>query len=110
MNELSVCTVDDTKLVIMQGTRIVPFQARKFVIRELHNAHSGLTKSVITAQQLYYWPGMRSDIKSYIDSCVSCQQARPSLARQKLLPPVCIPSLDLFQASTPRKGDPFPTC
>ena len=95
MDDLYARTVDNTELVIMQGTRIViPFPARKFVTRELHNAHSGLTKSVLTAQQLYYWPGMRSDIKSYIDACVLCQQARPSQERQKLLPPAP-PSLTL---------------
>ena len=109
MNELSVCMVDGTDLVILKGTRIVvPFPAHKFVIRELHNAHSGLTKSVITAQMLYYWPGMHSDIKSYIHACVPCQQARPSLARSKLLSPVPPSqslqpmhsvSLDLFTAA-----------
>ena len=95
MDDLSVRMVDNTDLVVMQGTRIVvPFPARKLVIRELHNAHSGLMKSILTAQQLYYWPGMRSDIKSYIDACVPCQQARPSQPRQKLLPPAS-PSLAL---------------
>ena len=78
MDELSVCQVNG---VVLQGTRIVvPLPARKSVIRELHNAHSGLTKSIMTAQQLHYWPGMRSDIKSFIDACIPCQQARPSLA------------------------------
>ena len=88
MDDLSIRQVNGVDLVILQGTRIVvPFPARKMVIRELHSAHSGLTKSILTAQQLYYWPGMRSDIKSFVDACVPCQQARPSLARQKLLPP-----------------------
>ena len=87
------------------------YTARKRVVRELHHAHSGLTKSFLTAQQLYYWPGMHSDIKSYIDACVPCQEARPSLARQKLLPPA-LPSdavqpmryvaLDLFSAMVDR--------
>ena len=109
MNDLSIRPVNGVDLVVLQGTRIVvPSSARKMVVRELHSAHSGLTKSVLTAQQLYYWPGMHSDIKPFIDACVPCQQARPSLARQKLLPPVspfdavqpmrCV-SLDLFAAA-----------
>ena len=82
MDDLSVRNVDDTDLVILQGTRIVvPNHARKLVIRELHNAHSGLTKTLLIAQQLYYWPSMRSEIKTYIDACIPCQQARPSLPR-----------------------------
>ena len=109
MDDLSIRQVNGVDLVILQGTRIVvPFPARKMVIRELHSAHSGLTKSILTAQQLYYWPGMRSDIKSFVDACVPCQQARPSLARQKLLPPASPSdaiqpmrsvSLDLFAAA-----------
>ena len=61
-----------------------------------------------TAEKRPYWPGMSSDIKSYIDSCVPCQQARPSLARPKLLSlispsqslqPLRSISLDLFAAA-----------
>ena len=109
MNDLSVHIIDNTELVILQGMRIVvPFPARKLVIRELHNVHSGLTKTLLTAQQRYYWPSMRSDIKTYIDACIPCQQARLLQPRQKLLPPA-LPSqalqpmrsvsLDLFSAS-----------
>ena len=109
MNDLSIREINGVDVVMLQGTRIVvPSSARKRVIRELHHAHSGLTKSFLTVQQLYYWPGMRSDIKSFIDACVPCQEARPSLARQKLLPPAlpseaiqpmrCV-ALDLFSAA-----------
>ena len=31
------------------------FPARKLMIRELHNAHSGLTKTLLMALHLYYW-------------------------------------------------------
>ena len=109
MDLLSIRQINGIDLVVLQGTRIVvPTSARKRVVRELHNAHFRLTKSIMTAQQLYYWPGMCSDIKSFIDACVPCQQARPSLARQKLLPPAspsdtiqpmwCV-GIDLFAAA-----------
>ena len=88
LNDLSVRDINGVSVVMLQGTRIVvPAAARQGVVRELHKAHSGLTKTFLTAQQLFYWPGMRSDIKSFIDACVPCQESRPSLARQKLLPP-----------------------
>ena len=51
---------------------------------------------------------MRSDIKSFIEACIPCQESRPSLARQKLLAP-SLPSeamqpmrcvaVDLFSAA-----------
>ena len=103
MNDLFIRKINGVDVVMLQGT-----SARKRVIRELHHAHSRLTNSLLTAQQLYYWPGMRSDIKSFIDACVPCQEARPSLARQKLLPPAtpsdaiqpmrCV-GIDLFSAA-----------
>ena len=69
----------------MDGVRIViPRPARKAIIDELHRAHSGLTKTYKIATQLFYWPGMKSDIKNKIDSCEACQEQRPSLTRPKL--------------------------
>ena len=74
--------------MILEGICIVvPSHERRLVIMELHNAHSGLTKTLLTAHQLYYLSSMHSDIKTYIDACIPCQQARPSQPRQKLLPP-----------------------
>ena len=109
LDDLSVRDVEGNKLVMLNGTRIVvPAAARQGVVRELHKSHSGITKTFLTAQQLYYWPGMRSDIKSFIDACIPCQESRPSLARQKLLTPSppseaiqpmrCV-AVDLFSAA-----------
>ena len=50
MDDLSVRIVDNTELVILQGMRIVvPFPTRKLVMRDLHHAHSGLTKTPLKA-------------------------------------------------------------
>ena len=108
MDDLSVRIIDNTELVLLGMCIVVPFPARKLVVRGLHHAYFELTKTLLTAQQLYYWPCMRSDIKTYIDAYIPCQQARPSQARQKLLPPAS-PShalqpmrsvnLDLFSAA-----------
>ena len=89
MDDLSVRKVDDTDLVIMDGTRIIVL--KKIVVQKLHNINSGLTKILLTAHKPYYWPSMHSDIKTFIDACVLCQEAHPSLPRQKLLSPT-VPS------------------
>ena len=52
MDELSIRQVNGVDLVVLQGTRIVVLLPAR-----TKNAHSGLTKSILTAQQLYYWPG-----------------------------------------------------
>ena len=50
MNDLSIRKINGVDVVMLQGSRIVvPSSARRRVIRELHNAHSGLTKSLLTA-------------------------------------------------------------
>ena len=89
LDDLSVRDVEGNKLVMLNGTRIVvPTAARQGVVRELHKSHSGITKTFLTAQQLYYWPGMRSDIKSFIEACIPCQESRPSQrARNYWRPP-----------------------
>ena len=48
-------------LVMYNATRIViPTKARRYIANLLHAAHSGITKMMKTATQLYYWPGMRT--------------------------------------------------
>lgn len=64
-SRLSVRTVNNQGIVVLDGTRIVvPHAARKDIVRSLHAAHSGMTKTLKTASQLYYWPAMKSDIQS----------------------------------------------
>ena len=55
---------------MLHGKRIiVPYPARKEIIKELHRSHSGLTKTYKTASQLYFWPGMKNEIRQTIDAC-----------------------------------------
>ena len=73
----------DTRLIMLDTNRIVvPVPARPDVLRSLHSAHQGYNKTCKLATQLYYWPGMTTDIQNLIDSCSSCQALRPS--HQKL--------------------------
>ena len=85
LHNLSTKQVNGKTIILMDGTRIViPRPARKAIMDELHRAHSGLTKTYKIATQLFYWPGMKNDIKNKIDSCEACQEQRPSLTRPKL--------------------------
>lgn len=51
---------------------IVPKIMRKYVIKKLHSTHLGMTKTVKKANQLFYWPGMKSEIENYIGACKTC--------------------------------------
>ena len=60
--------------LITLGQRIMILKAaRKEILKMLHFAHLGQSKTIALAKQLYYWKGMSSEIKQLIDSCEQCQ-------------------------------------
>ena len=72
-------------LLILDGNRIViPKPARKAIVELLHTAHTGITKTIANAQRLYFWPGMRNDIKQKIAECTACHKLLPSQPREPL--------------------------
>ena len=67
---------------MLNGRRImVPKGARRNIIKELHRAHSGMTKTFKTAGQLYFWTNMKEELRKAIDACQHCQEDRPTKAR-----------------------------
>lgn len=40
--------------------------------------HVGVEKTVESIQRVYYWPKIREDVESYVQSCVVCQQNKAS--------------------------------
>ena len=69
-------------------------------------AHSGMTKMYNTARQLYYWPGMKSEIQGKVNNCATCQRYLPSQPRPEIiftppsaaLCPMHHVAMDLFDA------------
>ena len=69
-------------MVVLDSTRLViPTSSQKTVLAELHRAHSGMTKTYATATQLYYWPGMKNCIRTFLSKCATCQKFSASQAR-----------------------------
>ena len=57
-------SVAEDGLIIVEGNRIfVPIDARKEIIQELHRSQFGLEKTLAMAMGLYFWPGMRGQLK-----------------------------------------------
>ncbi|KAF0691262.1 Integrase H2C2 domain-containing protein, partial [Aphis craccivora] len=79
-SEFRVATLNDEILnqiieneMLYWGMRlIVPKIMRKYVIKKLHSTHLGMTKTVKKANQLFYWPGMKSEIENYIGAYKTC--------------------------------------
>ena len=64
---------DDTYGFAMYHNRIVvPEAAKKMALASLHVQHTGETKTLMNARQLYYWQGMTRDIKLMVGACQEC--------------------------------------
>lgn len=100
-------SIYESCLLIYDGVRIVvPSALRPSILKNLHIAHAGLSRTKKLAQQTYYWPTINIDIKNMIDCCEPCQLLRPSQAPEslQLYPPAAEPmsdvSVDLFQVDS----------
>jgi hypothetical protein len=61
-NEIMV----DNELLYYETRIIVPKALRKYVINKLHETHLGIVKTKAKAKQLFYFPGINSQIENYI--------------------------------------------
>ena len=91
-------------MVINNHKIIVPKPAQPEILRRLHLSHSGMTKTLTQARQLYYWKGMDGQIKQMIASCKPCLEHLPSQAREPSSAiladgPMDALSMDLFYVS-----------
>ena len=55
---------------------VVPIRERRDLIRQYHDSlfagHLGVTHTVFRLQNRVYWPGIHSDVRTYIASCTIC--------------------------------------
>jgi hypothetical protein len=61
---------------------LLPEAIRPMVLEYYHsspmNAHLGMTKTLSWISKVFFWPGMRSDICSFVRQCVDCQRTKPA--------------------------------
>jgi hypothetical protein len=81
--EISV--YEEDRLLTIGNRIIVPKAARKEILASIHIQHTGQTKTLENARQLYFWTGMTKDIKLMISRCKECTLYLPS---QQLEPPI----------------------
>lgn len=64
--------------LIYYGCRlVVPKAMRKYIITKLHETHIGTNKILRKSKQIFYWPGMESDITNFISACETCIKFSP---------------------------------
>jgi hypothetical protein len=56
---------------------VVPKSLRMSLMQSIHEfSHFGFLKCYLTARQKFFWVGMATDFKTFIDSCLVCQQIK----------------------------------
>ncbi|XP_065192543.1 uncharacterized protein K02A2.6-like [Sycon ciliatum] len=67
--------------LIFRGQRvIIPASQRNATLASAHEGHQGVGKCRARARAVMWWPGMSTDIESYVMSCATCAKARPNPA------------------------------
>ncbi len=77
--------IDGTILYLL----IVPNELRKDALKLIHekeSGHLGQHKSVLKAEEYFYWPNLRKDMKVYVRECLTCQQLKMSSGLQQTNP------------------------
>ena len=88
---------------------------RKDILFEFHDAfysgHMGITKTLKQVETNFWWPKLRDDVKTYVNTCDVCQRSKASTTRiAGLLQPLkilekkweCV-SIDFITGLTPTK-------
>ena len=76
----------DKRFIVYNGSKIlVPNQARHSVLSFLHKGHCGFSKTKLLLQDLYFWPGMVTDLKNLISNCDKCATFSPSQRAEPLI-------------------------
>ena len=85
--------------LLRQGRMVLPKESPHIqsILKEFHDGplggHWGFLKTYKRISHQFYWSGMKTDIKSYVNACSRCQQYKTSsLAPAGLLQPLPIPS------------------
>ena len=67
--------------LIFRGQCVInPASQRNAALASAHEGHQGVGKCRARACAVMWWPGMSTDIRSYVMSCATCAKARPNPA------------------------------
>ena len=73
--------------LLFYGERLViPTALRDDVLKQLHEAHQGVTKTLQKAMQSVFWPGLRRRIEDKCQSCDTCLRSERNETKEPLIP------------------------
>lgn len=80
-----VWEIEDSNMTTYQI--VVPLSQRRYILQQMHDAktsaHLGMTKTLNKIRQNYYWPGLQSDVRSYISGCDVCSRRKAPLKTKR---------------------------
>src|SRR5437867_3935993 len=80
-----VSTVD--RDLIFKGDRLfVPQSVRQRMTERAHDSHIGVNGCIRRAREAIFWPGMISEIISYVNKCSVCEKWQSDTQKQPLIP------------------------
>ncbi|KAL9664949.1 hypothetical protein QQ045_020358 [Rhodiola kirilowii] len=68
-------------LVLYKGKILVPKDAaiRNLILHEFHDSpidgHAGIARTLARISTTFHWEGLRKDVTTYVNHCVTCQQS-----------------------------------
>ena len=101
---------DNTQIYLLVVPTVLKKSALTF-IHEKESGHLGQLKTMLKAEDFFYWPNLKSDVKKFVRECLTCQQAKSATGLQRQwreLPPVQQPleriSIDITEMTAARGG------
>lgn len=76
--------VDD--ILFVDERILVPITMRETILKQLHEAHFGVSKTKKRAKGTVYWPGIDNDIEKMISACHTCQINSSKNQKEPLIP------------------------
>ena len=73
-------TWEEDGIIYMNGRIYVPNnkKTKKIILKENHDevdvGHLGQHQMMELIKRTYWWPGLKEDIKNYVQRCLKCQQ------------------------------------
>ncbi len=65
---------------------VVPQELRKAAmqyIHEIETGHMGRHKTILKAEEYFYWPNLKKEVKQFVKECITCQQFKNTSGLQQ---------------------------
>lgn len=72
-------------LVFYQDRIIIPKSLRQNILKDLHEGHMGINKTLSFAKESVFWPYLNESIENLISSCEECNKYQKSNKKEPII-------------------------